>query len=47
MNLKRIGKVFMSNFVGTGPSSFEKKNLPGRSHTKVEKHCCRIRAEFQ
>jgi len=28
MNLKKNGKVFMSKFVGTGPSSYEKKNLP-------------------
>jgi len=32
------GKVFTSKFVGTGPSSYEKKNLPGRGLTKVEKH---------
>jgi len=37
MNLKN-GKVFTSKFVGTGPSSYEKKNLPGRGLTKVEKH---------
>jgi len=24
MNLKKIGKVFTSKFVGTGPSSYEK-----------------------
>ena len=36
---KKIGKVFTSKFVGTGPSSFEKKNLPGRGLlTEVEKH---------
>ena len=28
--LKQIGKVFTSKFVGTGPSSYKKKNLPGR-----------------
>jgi hypothetical protein len=38
MNLKKIGKVFTSKFVGTGSSSYEKKNLPGRGLTKVEKH---------
>jgi hypothetical protein len=27
MNLKEIGKVFTSKFVGTGPSSYEKRNL--------------------
>ena len=26
MNLKKIGKVFTSKFVGTGPSSYKKKN---------------------
>jgi len=24
MNLKKIGKVFTSKFIGTGPSSYEK-----------------------
>jgi len=38
MNLKKFGKVFMSKFAGTGPSSCKKKNLPGRGLTKVEKH---------
>ena len=37
MNLKKIGKVFTNKFFGTGPSSYEKKNLPGRGLTKVEK----------
>jgi hypothetical protein len=32
MNLKRIEKVFMSNFVGTGPSSFEKEFTGLQSH---------------
>ena len=40
--LKKNGKVFTSKFVGTGPSSYEKKNLPGRGLTKVEKHCSRV-----
>jgi len=45
--LKKVGKVFTSKFVGTGPSSCKKKNLPGRGLTKVEKHwsrrcqCCK------
>ena len=40
--LKKIGKVFMSKFVGTGPSSYKKKkDSPGRGLTKVEKHCLR------
>jgi hypothetical protein len=38
--LKKIGKVFTSKFVGTGPSSYKKK-LPGRGLTKVEKHWSR------
>jgi hypothetical protein len=42
MNLKKIGKVFTSKFVGTGPSSYEKKNLPGRGLTKIEKHWRRL-----
>jgi len=36
MNLKN-GKVFTSKCVGTGPSSYEKKNLPGYGLTDVEK----------
>jgi len=28
----------MNKFVGTGPSSYEKKHLPARGLTKVEKH---------
>jgi len=38
MNLKEIGEVLTSKSVGTGPSSYEKKNSPGRGLTKVEKH---------
>jgi len=38
---KKIGNVFTSKFVGTGPSSYEKTNLPGRELTKVEKHWSR------
>jgi len=41
MNLKKIGKVFTTTSVGTGHSFYEKKNLPGRGLTKVEKHCGR------
>jgi len=37
--LEKFGKVFASKFVGTGPSSYKKKNLPGRGLTMVEKHC--------
>jgi len=43
MNLKKIGKVLTSKSVETGPSSYEKKNLPGRGLTTVEKHCHRPR----
>ena len=39
MNLKKIGKGLTSKFVVTGPSSYEKKNLPSCGLTKVEKHC--------
>jgi hypothetical protein len=28
-------------FFGTGPSSYKKKNLPGRGLADVEKHCFR------
>ena len=34
---KKIGMVLTSKSVGTGPSSYEKKNLPGRALTKVER----------
>jgi hypothetical protein len=44
--LKKIGKVFRSKFVGTGPSSYEEKNLPGRGLTKVEKHCSRVLSDI-
>ena len=36
---KKLGKLFTSKYVGTGPSSYEKKNLPGRGLTKIEKRC--------
>jgi len=36
MNLKK--KNWKGKSVGTGSSSYEKKNLPGRGLTKVEKH---------
>ena len=39
MNLEKIGKVFRSKLVGTGPSSYKKNNLPGRGLTKFDKHC--------
>jgi len=39
---KKIGKVFTSEFVWTGPSSYiKKKNLPVRGLTQFEKHWCR------
>jgi len=34
---KKIGKVFTSEFVGSGPSSYEKE-FTGPRLTKVEKH---------
>jgi len=37
MNLKKVGKVFTSKFVGSGPSSYKKEFTGPRSH-KVEKH---------
>jgi len=40
--LYKIGKIFTSKFVGTGPSSYEKKNLPDRGLTEVEKCCSRL-----
>jgi len=36
---KKIGKVLTSKSVGTGPLSYEKKDLPVRGLTEVEKHC--------
>jgi len=43
---KKTGKVFSSKFVETGPSSYEKKNLPGRGLTKVEKYCTVLPGEL-
>ena len=43
--LKRNGKLFTRKSVGTGPSSYEKNNLPGRGLTKVEKYCNRTFSE--
>jgi len=40
MNSKN-GKVFTSKFVGTGPSYYEIKKLPGRGLTKVLK-CLKV-----
>jgi hypothetical protein len=41
--LKKIGKVFTSKVVGSGPSFYVKKNknFSGRGFTKDEKHWCR------
>jgi hypothetical protein len=37
MNLKKIGKVFTSKFVGTGPSFYKKKEFTGpRAHKGTE-----------
>jgi hypothetical protein len=38
--LKKIGKVLMSKFVGTGPSSYEKRIFRAAVSQKVEKHWC-------
>ena len=35
MNLKKIGKVFTSKFVGTGPSSYKKEFTWARSHKRL------------
>jgi len=39
---EKIGKLFTSKSAGTGPSSYKKKNLPGRGLTKLEKHWLRV-----
>jgi len=39
MNLKKMERYLRVNLLGPGPR-FMKNNLPGRSLTKVEKHCC-------
>jgi hypothetical protein len=39
MNFNKTGKVFTSKFIGTGPSSYKKKNLLGHGLLKVENHC--------
>jgi len=38
--LKKIGRVFMSKFVGTGPSSYKKEFTGLRSHKGWE-NCCK------
>jgi len=43
---KKIGKVVTSKSVGTGPSSYEKKNLPCPGITKVEKHWYRSKLKL-
>jgi len=47
--LKKIGKIFTSKFVGTRLSSYKKKkkkkNLPGRGLTKVEKYWPKVTEE--
>jgi len=32
VNLKKIGNIFISKFVGTGPSSYKKEFTGPRSH---------------
>jgi hypothetical protein len=36
--LKKMERYLRVNLLGTGPSSYEKKNLPGRRLTEVQKH---------
>jgi len=43
MNLKINGELFTAKSVGTGPSSYEKKNLPDRGLTEVEKQWARVK----
>jgi hypothetical protein len=44
--LKKIGKILMSKFVGTGPKKNKKNNLPGRGLTKADKHCSKWSLSF-
>jgi len=45
--LKKIGKVLTSKFVGTGPPRLMKKEFTGgRGLTKVEKHWYRLHRQF-
>ena len=46
MNLQKIRKLFTSKFVVTGPSSYKKKNLPGRGLTKAEKNWSKAQAKL-
>jgi hypothetical protein len=39
MNFNKPEKVFTSKFVGTGPSSYKKRNLLGRGLITVENQC--------
>jgi len=41
MNLKKLERYLRVKLVGMGPLSYEKKNIPGRGLTKVEKHWSR------
>jgi len=43
--LKKNGKVFTSKSVGTGPSSYENKNFPGRGLTEVEKQWVKLMSD--
>jgi len=38
MNLKKLESYLGSKFVGTGPSFYKKRYLPGRGLTEVEEH---------
>ena len=46
MKFKKNGKVFTSKSVGTGPSSYDKKNLPDRGLTKVEQHWLKVSSSY-
>jgi hypothetical protein len=39
MNFNKPGNVFTSKFVGSGPSSYKKKNLLGSGLIQAENHC--------
>ena len=39
MNLKNVGKVVTSKFVGTGPSFYKKRIYRDAVSQSVEKHC--------
>jgi len=46
MNLKKIGKVFTSKFVGTGPSSYEKSIYQAAVSQKLKNTALRINQQL-